>query len=92
MNSEIVQHRPESDRFELVREGKVAFAEYEQSGDVIALTHTWVPPEMRGGGVAGLLVQAALVWAREQKKKVIPQCGYVETYLQRHPEFADLRA
>jgi predicted GNAT family acetyltransferase len=92
MNSESVQHFPEKARFELRREEKVAYAEYEARGETIALTHTWVPPEMRGGGVAGLLVHAALVWAREQQKKVVPQCSYVEIYLQRHPEFADLRA
>jgi len=91
MTSESVQHHPERARFELMREGKVAFAEYEQREDIVVLTHTWVPPEMRGGGVAGLLVREALIWAREQKKKVVPQCSYVETYLQRHPEFADLR-
>lgn len=92
MSFEIVQHYPESGRFELAHEGKVAFAEYELRGNLMVLTHTWVPPEMRGGGVAGRLVQAALVWARGEKKKIIPQCSYVETYLRRHPEFADLRA
>lgn len=92
MKAESVQHHPEKTRFELEYGGKVAFAEYAERGETIVLTHTWVPPEMRGGGVAGLLVRAALVWAREQKKKVVPQCSYVEVYLQRHPEFADLRA
>ncbi|CAN5541386.1 GNAT family N-acetyltransferase [soil metagenome] len=92
MSSEFVQHLPENGRFEVARDGKVAFVEYLDKGDAIVLTHTWVPPEMRGGGVAGLLVRAALIWARDQKKGLVPQCSYGEAYLQRHPEFADLLA
>ena len=58
---------------------------------MLALTHTYVPPEFRGKGLAGIVVRAALEFARQERKHVDPQCSYAAAYFDRHPEFADLR-
>jgi len=71
-------------------EGQLAVAEYRREGDVMIFTHTEVPPALRGGGIAGKLVQFALESAAREKVKIIPQCSYVEHYIRRHPEFASL--
>jgi len=79
--------------FEIAINGKVALLAYEQRGeDLLAFTHTFVPEELRGQNLAALLTKAALDDARRQGKKVIPQCSYVATYLDRHRQYADLRA
>jgi hypothetical protein len=80
-------------RFELSIEGKVALLEYVEQGDnVLAFTHTFVPPELRGRNVAAILTKFALDDARRQGKKVAPRCSYVASYLERNKEYADLDA
>ncbi len=54
--------------------------------------HTFVPPEMRGRGVALQLVEALVADAREQGFTIVPQCSYVDAQFRRHPEWADLLA
>lgn len=55
-------------------------------------THTYVPPELRGRGLAEQLARAALDEARRRHWRVVPACSYVEVFLQRHPEFGDIVA
>jgi uncharacterized protein len=87
-----VQHNVDKSRYELVREGRTAFAEYERRGDLIIATHTVTPPALRGGGLASRLVKAMLADARHQGLKVMPLCSFVADYFDRHPEEQDLRA
>lgn len=85
-----VQHNSAGQRFELRVGGHLAVAEYRIDGADLVLTHTFVPPELRGRGLAEQVVRAALEFAREKKYRVVPQCSYVGVFLRRHPEFADL--
>ncbi|MFO1447590.1 MAG: GNAT family N-acetyltransferase [Opitutaceae bacterium] len=77
-------------RFELSAEGLTAVLEFVPDGDRVAFTHTYVPPEWRGGGVASTLAHAALREARRRGWRVVPQCSYVALFLTRHPEYSDL--
>lgn len=61
-------------------------------GDVRIATHTLVPPQIGGRGVAGQLVKALIADAREQGFQIDPACSYVDAAFRRHPEWADLRA
>lgn len=61
-------------------------------GDVRIATHTLVPPEIGGRGVAARLVEAMIADARELGFRIDPQCSYVEAAFRRHPEWANLRA
>ena len=80
-------------RYELHLEGKVAVLAYEPRGDgIVAFTHTFVPPELRGKNVAAILTKFALEDVRSQGQKVVPQCSYVATYMERNKEYADLSA
>ncbi|MGP4846293.1 GNAT family N-acetyltransferase [Marinobacter sp. 1Y8] len=49
-----------------------------------------VPQQLGGQGVGSALVKHALNYAREQDKKVIPQCSFVASYISKHPEYQDL--
>lgn len=85
-----VRHNVEARRFELEAEGGMALAEYHLEGGRMVLTHTFVPPELRGRGLAEQVVRAALEHARNLGLCVVPQCRYIDSFLRRHPELADL--
>jgi len=86
-----VQHHPVSGRFEAQIDDAVAHLEYLDQGRRLVLTHTFVPPALRGRGLAGILTRAALDFARKEGKKVEPQCSYAAAFMEQHPEFANLR-
>lgn len=86
---EAILHNPGERRFETQVGGDTAVADYRIEGDKMVFTHTFVPPAGRGKGVAAELVNASLLYAREQKLTPVPQCSYVVTFLQRHPEYLE---
>lgn len=59
---------------------------YRESPGQIEFTHTGVPTEFGGKGVASALVEVALADAREQELAVLPTCSFVAAYIERHPE------
>jgi hypothetical protein len=79
-------------RFELVEQGQTAFADYVAQGGVITLPHVEAPVGLRGTGAASRLMEGLLGIVRERGQKVRPVCSYAAAYMDRHPEFADLRA
>jgi predicted GNAT family acetyltransferase len=86
----VVQDNTQRHRFETHQDGHVAFAEYTLEPGVITFTHTLVPPELEGRGLASALAVAALASARARGLKVVPQCPFFAGYIQRHPEVQDL--
>ncbi|MEP7347716.1 MAG: GNAT family N-acetyltransferase, partial [Gemmatimonadaceae bacterium] len=72
-------------RFETVIDGKYAIAEYRIDDKTMTLFHTLVPVELRGRGIAGTVVRAALDSARQRGLKVVPQCPYVAGFISKHP-------
>ncbi len=88
----LVRHNAAARRYEAEVEGKLAVTEYAPEGDRLVFTHTFVPPELRGLGVAEKLVRTALEDARTAGRKVVPQCSYVAVFIRRNPEFQSLVA
>ena len=86
----MVTHHAAASRYEATVAGYLSVADYELVGNVMTMTHTVVPPELRGRGIAELLVRAALADARAANLKVQPACSYVAKFIERHQEFADL--
>lgn len=68
----------------------VAKAEYRDARERIWFTHTEVDPDHEGQGLAGQLVRQALDDVRAQGRLIVPTCPYVRSYVERHPEYADL--
>jgi predicted GNAT family acetyltransferase len=85
-----VWHHVAASRFEVEVDGLLAVAEYVKSADQMTMTHTHVPPELRGRGLAEKLVRAALEHARAEKLRLVPACSYVATFIKRHPEYQAL--
>ena len=55
-------------------------------------THTIVPPQIGGRGVAAILVNRLIEDARSQDFRIVPQCWYVAKKFDENPDWADLRA
>lgn len=87
-----VTHNPAAHRYETVVDGHLAVCEYELVDGRMVFTHTVVPPELRGQGIAEKLVRAALAEARAGGRRVVPQCTYVAKFIERHVEYQDLVA
>jgi len=87
-----VRDNKAASRYELAVNGDLAIAVYQQRGDLIAFTHTEVPPELEGHGVGSTLIKGALADVRARGLAVIPACEFVAAYLERHPEEQDLLA
>jgi len=87
-----VLHKADQSRFEIVVGEYVAELIYRLNGDTITFTHTGVPSELEGNGIGSIIVRAGLDYAREQGYKVVPLCSFVDSYMRRKPEYADLRA
>lgn len=85
-----VRHNPAANRYEIDLNGQLAVAEYVTENGRMVLTHTFVPPELRGRGLAEKLVRRALDDARAQNVKVIPACSYVDVFIRRHREYQTL--
>lgn len=92
MDNPAIRHQQDRRRFAMEVDGHEGFVEYERDGDVLVITHTIVPPEIGGRGIAGQLVKAALDHARAEGLKVRPDCSYADSYMRRHAEYAELRA
>ncbi|MEO0688795.1 MAG: GNAT family N-acetyltransferase [Pseudomonadota bacterium] len=60
--------------------------------NVRVATHTIVPREIGGRGVAGKLVDQLIADAREQGFRIVAQCSYVARKFDQNPDWADLRA
>src|SRR6185369_7480789 len=74
-------------------DGKEAEMTFRKIGtSVIAIDHTYVPPEFRGNNIAQRLVERGISDARKDGVKVKPECSYAVAQFRRHPEWSDLLA
>ena len=79
-------------RAELPGAARAAELTWRARGEARIANHTFVPPELRGRGVAQQLVEALVADAREQGFTIVPQCSYVDALFKRHPDWADVLA
>jgi uncharacterized protein len=91
MTSEITDNR-DAGRYELAIDGQTVFALYRRDGARVAIRHVETPPNLRGNGVAGQLMEAIMQRARAEGFTVTPMCSYAASWLSRHPEHRDLIA
>jgi len=89
MNIEVV-HDAAAHRFQAVVDGVTCVLEYRLQGGVMTITHTGVPEQVGGRGIAGALMQTAFDTARREGWRVVPACSYAQVWIARHPAYADL--
>jgi predicted GNAT family acetyltransferase len=83
-----VQHDEAAGKYYAVVDGHEAVCEYTRGADgTLTFFHTYVPPELRGRGIADELVRRALEDVRARGLKVVATCWFVRAYIDRHPEY-----
>ena len=87
-----ILHDIQKQKFYVVVDGLESHLEYVKMENVLNLIHTYVPDALRGKGIAGEVLKAALTYAEENELKIIPSCSYVAAYIQRHKEYKNLVA
>ena len=79
------------ERYEVHLDGQLAgFLQYRRRPNLIALVHTEVLSAFEGQGLGRELARFALDDARATGTAVLPFCPFVNAYIQRHAEYADL--
>ncbi len=87
--SEDVIHQPEQHQFVINIGTAQAVLTYELLTNNAALnnqglcnfTHTFVPNELRGKGLAEKLVRHGIAWAKSQGLQIEASCWYVQKFL-----------
>jgi uncharacterized protein len=88
-----VSHNAAKQRFELAAGNSLAVLDYAPiDATTLDYNHTFVPPAVRGRGIASRLVRFGLDYALEQRFTVIPSCPFVAAYIEAHPGYRVLLA
>ncbi|RPA35926.1 GNAT family N-acetyltransferase [Shewanella frigidimarina] len=80
-NAVTVQHQASQHRFVVITQGVEAILEYHLEGQNIDFSRTFVPPALRGQGIAEKLVRTGLAWAKAEKLNINASCSYVAKFL-----------
>jgi uncharacterized protein len=86
-----VRDNTDRNRFELDANGHVAFSNYKRADGVLTILHTEVPKALEGQGIGSSLIRGVLDTARADRLKVKALCPFAKAYMDRHPDYNDLR-
>ena len=87
----VVEHDEAGHRYVLrVGDDEAGTLTYTLRDGAVVLEHTVVDRSRREKGLGSQLVRSALDDVRAAGRRVVPQCPFVQAYLERHPEDADL--
>jgi predicted GNAT family acetyltransferase len=86
----MIEHNVTDKCFELRLDGHRCELDYTLDNNVMTITHTGVPSELGGRGLAAEITKFALDHAQSQGWRVIPQCSYVAAYIKKHTQYASL--
>lgn len=86
-----VTHDINKQRFCVGMHGQIAELKYKKvADDTLEYYSTFVPNELRGRGIAGVLTKYALDYAQQHGLKVIPSCSFVKRYIEAHDHYSSL--
>jgi predicted GNAT family acetyltransferase len=66
------------------------FVDYQETSELVVLTHTEVDPSFEGMGVGSALARAALDDIRERRLKALVICPFILGWLRRHHDYVDV--
>ena len=58
--------------------------------DTIIINHTFVSNELRGQNVGKQLIKKVVAFARQENKKIIPQCSFANKEFIKNKEYEDV--
>ncbi|APY07294.1 GNAT family N-acetyltransferase [Winogradskyella sp. J14-2] len=89
-----IQHKDNGKKGEFyleINSNKMASMTYSYAGDdKIIIDHTEVDPSLKGQGVGYKLVEASVVFAREQGLKIMPLCPFANAVFKKKTEYKDV--
>jgi uncharacterized protein len=87
-----VRNNPAENRYEAWLDGELAgIAVYGLGPRTVVFLHTEVDDKFGGRGVGGALAKGALDDVRASGQyDVIPLCPFIKSYIEKHPDYADL--
>ena len=88
-----VVDNPAQRRYEALVDGEVAgYVFYQQGEGELVLIHTEVEEAFEGQGVGSRLAAGTLDDVRARGLRIVPVCPFIKSYIERHPEYADIVA
>ena len=72
--------------------GGEAFAAYRRANGYLVISHTEVPPTLRGQGIGSELAAGIFEFARGKGEHIVPACSFLADWVRRHPEYRDVLA
>lgn len=89
-----VKHDEQARKYYALVDGRESVLKYGPAGEgKLDYYSTYVPPELRGRGIADEIVRVALDEALDKGVKVVPSCWFVRVYMDRHRDkYERLRA
>ncbi len=87
-----IKENIEKKRFEAEVENSLALIEYIRAEDKMYLTHTEVPTELEGKGIASSMAKQVLQQIKDEHLKLVPLCPFIASYIKRHPEWKEILA
>lgn len=87
-----VTNNAASQRFEAIVDHPTisGFVDYQETSELVVLTHTEVDPAYEGRGVGSALARSALDDIRGRRLKALVICPFIIGWLRNHPEYQDL--
>jgi len=88
-----IQHEDDGKRGRFfIKENDEELAEmvYEWYPSHINIEHTEVSDKLKGHGIGGKLVAAAVEWARERHLKISATCTFAKAVFEKKPEYGDV--
>lgn len=86
-------HVPDGHRgaFAIERDGRrLATMTYTLAGATVIIDHTEVDDALRGAGAGATLVEAAVAWARDGQRRIMPLCPFAKSVFAKRPDYADV--
>jgi predicted GNAT family acetyltransferase len=87
-----ISHDKDANQFTTEVDGYRAELDYTVANGVMTITHTRVPQEIGGRGIAAELMRAALSVAADRGWSINPACSYAAAYMRKHSQASDKSA
>jgi len=88
-----VRDNPGESRYEIFVDDSLAgFTDYHDRDGVLVFPHTEVFAGFEGQGIGSRLVRGALDDVRVKGRTIEAQCPYVASWVEKHPDYAELIA
>jgi predicted GNAT family acetyltransferase len=85
MSYTLIHNEPEC-KYEYHIDGHIAYITYDDQDGKMHLTHTIVPDELAGKGLAKMLLEDVLEQIKKAGKKAVAQCSYIVKYQEKNPD------